>query len=733
MIVTTDELKKIYDLFKIKSKDFKLKPNISSFDKFEEYYISNKKINISHLSCNKSFAISLQDWETLSEINNNHENNSFICIHCIDTNKLNFPTWKMKNKYDKFKEFKKYFNIVPNISSFKEYDQILNSNIKVQITHIKCNKTNNIPLNEWQFLNNKNKHFKDNDYSHLCLDCVNDKNSLHVGWEWQRKYERFLAISGGFKFFPPITNAKEYQELYEKEVLVTHIKCGRESSIILKKWMSLHSSNRTVINDDKSHLCPLCGQEKRNTQYQEELDAKYKGEFILQSNFQGSKRPVTLLHTTCNETFEIIPEHYRKNPIICRNCGKKASVLEKLNKDKINKKLNQYLKDNNLTNFEPLSDCNGISKKMKFKSKLCGHILERSPRSLLPFADKDYCPECVDLRFKSDNQEDRNSYFQSKLDETHGPDIYTLISDYTGQNTDIKVKHNQCGNEIDVYSETIRKQSYKCPYCEADTLKYSNYISLSQKMDLYEKEVNYEYKILTPFVHLKETISVKHLKCGHVFETTGNTFKKAKTQEICPECKKAARLKHALELLKKNHGDNYILLNPEDFESTVKPLKFKHKCGAVLEKTFASLRYTNSEYCTRCSTIIDSTTKLKNYAFKKFKGEYIVLGEYTKTGFPVRFRHKKCGKTFSISSKDFQNRKVPCPHCNKESVTLTIEEAQERCNNKFGNLFKICGEYINSKTEITIMCNNCSHIFPDKLPTLLSKSKCPSCKEKFLK
>ena len=40
---------------------------------------------------------------------------------------------------------------------------------------------------------------------------------------------------------------------------------------------------------------------------------------------------------------------------------------------------------------------------------------------------------------------------------------------------------------------------------------------------------------------------------------------------------------------------------------------------------------------------------------------------------------------------------------------------------------------INSRTEITVMCNNCSHIFPDRLRTLLSKSKCPSCKEKFLK
>lgn len=739
MHLKKDDLIKKYNLFVKKSFDFDIEPIISSFNTFEEYYNSNKKISITHTFCKSSFLISLKEWDLLNKINNdNKEDNSFTCIDCNAIKKINLPNCRIKDKYIKFQEFSKHFKIIPEINSFKEYEKFFNLNIKIQVTHLKCNKTNNITLNDWRLLNNKNKHFKDSDYSHLCLDCAEDKNSIHVGWRWQKKYNKFKNISEGFTFSPSINNAKEYLELYDKEILVTHIACNRTSSIILKKWVSLHAVNKSVhianknlIMEDRIYLCPACSQEERNKQYQNQLNETYNNEFLLVENFNGSRAPVTLHHTKCGGNFEIIPENYRNRVIKCKSCGKKTSNFEECDIANLNKKLKLYLKENNLLQFTPLSDCKGLSKQMKFKNKICGHIIERSPASLVKFADKDYCPECLDLRFKSNNQEDRNSYFQDKLNEIHGINIYTLISDYDGQGTDIRVRHSLCGNEIDVYSETIRKETYKCPYCESENLKHSNYISLSQKMELYEKDANYQYKILTPFVHLKETITVKHLKCGTVFEVIGNTFKKAKYKEICPTCRRESRLNHALDILKRNHGDNYILLNPEDFESTIKPLKFQHKCGAVVEKTFSSLRNSSTEYCNKCSDKIDTTAKLRNYTFNRFKGEYIVLGEYIKSSFPIKFRHKKCGRIFQITSKEFQNRKIPCPHCSKENASLSIKEAQERVDKKFGNLFKLCGQYKNAKTEMTVMCNNCSHIFPSKLVTLLAKSRCPSCKEKF--
>lgn len=729
------DLKEKYDLFKVKSKNFNIVPNISSFKKFKEFYRSNEKVSIAHRCCKESFLVSLQEWEIISDINikENDTNNSFICIFCDSSNNLHFQNYKIKDKYSKFKEFQKHFELVPEIDSFESYKDFLRSNIKIKITHLTCKHTNYLSINDWQFLNNKYKHFKDEIYSHLCLTCSSNKSSVHVDWRWQRKYDKFQEISNNFAFSPSISNAKEFEELYDREVAITHLNCSRSFKMVLKKWMSLHTVNRCVISEDKIHLCTFCAQEARNNQYQKHLDSLYDGDFVLHSDFHGSRQKLELYHKKCQGVFEIVPEHYRKSTIICKHCGKKASNLEDDDTKKLNLKLEEYLKENNLLNFIPISDCVGLSKKMKFKSKVCGHTLKRSPRSLLYYADKDYCPECIDLRFKSENQEDRNSYFQDKLDEIHGPNTYTLICDYNGQGTDITVIHNSCKNKIEAYSETIRRDTYKCPYCEStDKLKLSNYISLNEKMNLYEQDANNEYKILTPFVHLQESISIKHLKCGTVFNVTGNTFKRAKDREICPTCKKEARLQNLIKKLKEIHGDNYVLVNPEDFTSTNKPLKFKHKCGAITEKTFSSLRYASTEYCPKCSSKIDTTAKLKSYTYNKYKGEYLVLEEYVKAELPILFRHKKCDRIFRMSSKDFQNRKVPCPHCSKKSLALTMKDAQERVCNKFGNLFKLCGDYKNAKTEMTIMCNNCSHVFSSTLSNLLTKPKCPSCKEKHL-
>lgn len=637
---------------------------------------------------------------------------------------------EFKNKYINFQKKSKNFEFTPRINSLEEYKE--NYNSKLLIKHLDCDRTFEMTIKEWQNLSVSNKILKDEKYSHMCVYCADKKRESVVGWEWRKKYERFKVLSKGFKFTPSISNAGEYKRLYDSEVEVMHLKCNRAFKIVLSKWTNLHSVNRSVIDKKKTHLCIHCAQEKKNSNFQAELDKKYNGDFLLKSDFNGDKRPVVLYHKSCGEEFEVIPGyHYRHKSLLCKKCGKRDSKYEEEKIKKLNRELHDYLKKNGLTNYIPLSDSKGISKKIMFKHVLCGHIFERAPRDLLKFANRKECPECKDMRFKSSSQEERNAYFQDKLNEVHKD--YILISDYLGQNSDIKVKHLKCGNTIDVNSETVRKERYKCPYCESKNLKNSNYITLNEKMDLYEKEFGYRYKILTPFVHLGELITIRHEECGKEFTVTGNTFMKANHHEICPVCKKKKRLESALSKLKKIHGDDYILLNPEDFESTTKPLKFKHtKCGAILDKTFSALLSVKGEYCSECSPNIDSTRKLKAYVFKRFKGEYTVASEYIKAEIPVKFRHKKCGRAFYMSSKDFQNRKVPCPCCSKQSLSLGMKNAQKKANDKFGKLFKLCGSYKNMHEEMPIVCNSCSTVFNDNLVALLSRAGCPECEAKSL-
>lgn len=566
----------------------------------------------------------------------------------------------------------------------------------------------------------------------ISIDKKDEAQRNKADWIWVKKYKCFKKLSVNYEFDIEIKDALDYKNKYNNIVKVKHKDCNRTFDIELSEWTNLHSTNRIVIDRDGTHLCIFCAQEKKNANFQEKLNSSFNTDFLLKGNFSGNKKSVTLYHKVCGNEFDIIPEYYRNKPITCKVCGKKDSTYERNETDRMNKELKDYLKDNNLSNYIPLEDFVGVSKKIKFKSISCGHVFKRAPNDLLKFAGKDVCPECNEFKFKSENQSDRNAYFQNELDKVHSG--YLLVTDYLGQNSIVKVKHLKCDNIIDVNTETIRKKGFKCPHCESNNLKYSNYISLSEKINLYEKEVNFKYKILTPFVNLRETVTVRHIECNNEFPITMNTFTKGKYYEICPVCRKANRLKSAINKLESIHKDKYLLLNPEDFEGVTKPLKFKHlKCGSVIEKTFSALYSSKGEYCSECSLEITTTKKLKAYVFNRFKGEYTVASEYSKSSIPVKFRHKKCGRSFNMTSKDFQNRKEPCPYCQKTIYSLGMKKAQEKVDKKHNGLFKLCGEYKNMHEEIPIICNSCSSVFEDSVSSLIAKSRCPKCKARNLK
>lgn len=552
-----------------------------------------------------------------------------------------------------------------------------------------------------------------------------------VNWIWVRKYECFKNLSVNYEFDAEIKDALDYKNKYNNIVKVKHKKCNRTFDIKLSKWTNLHSTNRIVIDKEGTHLCIFCAQEKKNSNFQEKLDNTFSKDFLLKSNFLSNKKSVTLYHKVCGNEFEIIPEYYRNRPITCKICGKKDSAYEKDETDRVNKGLEDYLKDNDLSNYIPLEDFIGFYKKIKFKSMSCGHIFEKAPKKLLRFAGTGMCPECNEFKFKSENQSDRNAYFQNELNKVHSG--YLLVSDYLGQNSVVKVKHLKCNNIINANTETIKKKGFKCPYCESNNLKHSNYISLSEKINLYEKEVDFKYRILTPFVNLRETITVRHVECNNEFSVTVNTFINGKYYEICPVCRKSNRLKSAINKLESIHKGKYLLLNSEDFEGVTKPLKFKHlKCGSVIEKTFSALWSSKGEYCPECSLEITNTKKLKAYVFNRFKGEYTVAGEYSKSNIPVKFRHKKCGRSFNMTTKDFQNRKEPCPYCQRMIYSLGMKKAQEKVDKKYNGLFKLCGEYKNMHETLPIMCNNCSSVFEESVSSLMARSKCPKCKTNSL-
>lgn len=137
---------------------------------------------------------------------------------------------------------------------------------------------------------------------------------------------------------------------------------------------------------------------------------------------------------------------------------------------KINKKYNNAI--HVLFCYEPISTGYGM-----FKCNNCGDTFLCEQRNLLR---RKYSHECLIPKryFKNNppqytNQEEKNQWFQNKLDEKRGKGNFALIGDFINDKEHVTVECNKCGNYITRVATHIlydkRKDNVNiCPKCRTN-------------------------------------------------------------------------------------------------------------------------------------------------------------------------------------------------------------------------------------------------------------------------
>lgn len=181
------------------------------------------------------------------------------------------------------------------------------------------------------------------------------------------------------------------------------------------------------------------------------------------------------------------------------------------------------------------------------------------------------------------------------------------------------------------------------------------------------------YKSVGGYIDNETPILIKHLECGLEFETVPHTFKRNNVHGYCPNCyftknQTSETLKFKLD---KFLPGEYTF-EDKDFNGFSNPLKFKHKCGHILNVTPTNLlkrkRKDGSKImCKRCSGYDVTTESCKKDIEEVSNGEYEMFGEYKNEKIPITLKHKKCGRTYTTTTrKNFVNGGVRCPLCYKE-------------------------------------------------------------------
>lgn len=145
---------------------------------------------------------------------------------------------------------------------------------------------------------------------------------------------------------------------------------------------------------------------------------------------------------------------------------------------------------------------------------------------------------------------------------------YTFMEEYKGQSIAIKVKHNICGNVYKVKPKNFIKGS-RCLKCRLLNVTKTNDEWLKEVYDM----VGDEYTFLESYMTAKDKIKACHNKCGYVWYITPHDFLKGVR---CPICMSITKSHGEAETMKWLDSNGYEYMYQKTFADCrkEKPLPF---------------------------------------------------------------------------------------------------------------------------------------------------------------
>jgi very-short-patch-repair endonuclease len=246
-----------------------------------------------------------------------------------------------------------------------------------------------------------------------------------------------------------------------------------------------------------------------------------------------------------------------------------------------------------------------------------------------------------------------------------------------------------------------------------------------------EVEVKFgdEYEVLGEYTNTNTKITMKHKKCGNIFEA--HPSRMINRGHGCPKCaiiKVGNGLRKTIDTFKDDVMD---ILGPEyevlgDYKNNKTPILMRHKkCGFEYEPTPVNIL--KGHGCPKCAGLIKKSTEdFKAEVFNLVGDEYSVLSDYVNCDSKIKMRHLVCDSEYKVSPTRFLSGDR-CPICNGKFKKST-KEFKEEVFNLIGDEYSVLEDYTNTHTKIGIKHNKCGNIYDVSPTRFLSGDRCPICK-----
>lgn len=258
---------------------------------------------------------------------------------------------------------------------------------------------------------------------------------------------------------------------------------------------------------------------KTDEKYKEDVRNKFEGKYSVLGEYKGSGSRIKILCNDCQTIQETTAGYVlsKTRTYGCREC--KRLVKES--------KYIKQVKDAVGDEYTILGRYETIETKIEMKHNKCGYVWGIIPYSFLNMGTR--CPECQ-LKNRSKYTEKEIEDFKREFIDNMG-NGYILQTDYQGQSSKIKLKHEVCGYEDETVARNITNSSYRCPFCSFSS-------GLKLDTDLYKKRVrmrreDYEdYRLMSEYNGSHTKVRIEHKVCGKEFSMLPTNF----YTSSCPHC-----------------------------------------------------------------------------------------------------------------------------------------------------------------------------------------------------
>jgi DNA-directed RNA polymerase subunit RPC12/RpoP len=191
--------------------------------------------------------------------------------------------------------------------------------------------------------------------------------------------------------------------------------------------------------------------------------------------------------------------------------------------------------------------------------------------------------------------------------------------------------------------------------------------------DIVEKLGNNEYELLSIYEKCNVKVTLKHIKCGNIYEVYPRDFMRLEGGRRCPRCSGKQVKTHETfkeEIYNLPKGNEYTILS--EYVNNKTRVLFKHNvCG--LEFSMTPVNFYRENRCPKCSKRYRKTTEyLNNEIDLLTKGEYKLLSDYKNSRTEVTLLHLSCNNIFKVIPYKFLVEKVRCPKCSPRSKAEEI-------------------------------------------------------------